>query len=114
LRRLIAAELPESLILRHRGVVVENHLNMVRAVKSKPRVPIVIIAALLNSAAVDDAFRCISGSVAVSAFEVEALPMPAPSVMARLTRLIAAGAPVAKVEAAIAAAYRRNDAAAAA
>jgi adenine-specific DNA-methyltransferase len=113
LRRLIAAELPESLIRRYRGVVVENHLNMVRTVKSKPRVPMAVIAALLNSAAEDDAFRCISCSVAVSAFEVEELPLPAPSVMAGLARLIAAGAPAAKVEAVIAATYRRNDAAAA-
>ncbi|MGH6678832.1 MAG: HsdM family class I SAM-dependent methyltransferase, partial [Bradyrhizobium sp.] len=111
LRRLIAAELPESLIRHNRGVVVENHLNMVRAVKSEPLVPIAVIAALLNSAAADDAFRCISGSVAVSAFEVEELPMPAPSVMAGLARLIASRSPPAKVEAAISATYRRNDAA---
>jgi adenine-specific DNA-methyltransferase len=114
LRRLVAAELPENLIRRHQGVVVENHLNMVRAVESNPRVPTAVIAALLSSAAVDDAFRCINGSVAVSAFEIEELPLPAPSVLAGLAHLIAAGAPTAKVEAAIAAAYRRNYVAAAA
>ncbi len=113
-RRLIAAELPESVIRRHQGVVIENHLNMVRAVAPRPRVPAAVIAALLNSAAVDAAFRCINGSVAVSAFELEELPLPAPAVMARLARLVSGGAPKAKVEAAIAAAYRENDAAAAA
>ena len=37
------------------------------------------IAALLVSAVLDEAFRCISGSVAVSAAELEALPLPAPT-----------------------------------
>ena len=113
-RRLIAAELPESFIRRYQGVLIENHLNMVRAVEPEPCVPAVVVAALLNSAAVDAAFRCINGSVAVSAFEIEELPLPAPAVMARLVRLITGGTPKAKVEAAIAVAYRANHAAAAA
>ncbi len=112
-RRLIAAELPESFIQAHRGVVIENHLNMVRALEPEPYVPAMLVAALLNSAAVDAAFRCINGSVAVSAFELEELPLPAPAVMARLVRQAAGGAPKEKIEAAIAAAYRANDASAA-
>jgi adenine-specific DNA-methyltransferase len=113
-RRLIAAELPESFIRHHQGVVIENHLNMVRAVEPEPCVPALVVAALLNSAAVDAAFRCINGSVAVSAFELEELPLPAPAVMARLARLVTGGAPKAKFEAAITVAYRANDAASAA
>ena len=90
-RRLIAAELPESFIRRYKGVIVENHLNMVRAIAPEPAVPAAVIAALLNSAAVDAAFRCINGSVAVSAFELEELPLPAPAVLAKVAKLIAAG-----------------------
>jgi len=112
-RRLIAAELSESFIRRHGGVIVENHLNMVRVIKPAPSLPAAVIAALLNSAAVDEAFRCLSGSVAVSAFEIEELPLPGPAAMAQLVRLVAAGAPSAKVEAAIAVAYGRSDVAAA-
>ncbi len=67
-RRLIAAELPVEFIRRYKGVAIENHLNMVRALDPGPTVPPAVIAALLNSAVVDEAFRCISGSVAVSAF----------------------------------------------
>ncbi len=111
-RRLIAAELPASFIRHNRGVTIENHLNMVRAVEPNPRMPAAAVAALLNSAAVDAAFRCINGSVAVSAFEVEELPLPAPAVMAKFVQLVASGAPPSKVEAAIAAAYGRKDAAA--
>ncbi len=112
-RRLIAAELPESFIRSHRGVVIENHLNMVRAVDPNPEVPTSVIAALLNSGTVDAAFRCINGSVAVSAFELEEMPLPPPAVMANLARLVGAGAPREKIEAVVAAAYGRSDAAAA-
>jgi adenine-specific DNA-methyltransferase len=112
-RRLIAAELPAKFIREHKEVTVENHLNMVRCIQPDPSVPPATIAALLNSAAVDAAFRCLNGSVAVSAFELEELPLPAPAVMARLAHLVAAGAPAAKIATAIGAAYGRHDAAAA-
>jgi adenine-specific DNA-methyltransferase len=77
-RRLIAAELPQSFILEHGAVVVENHLNMIRPFTAVPTIPAGVIAALLNSSIVDKAFRCISGSVAVSAYELENLPLPPP------------------------------------
>jgi adenine-specific DNA-methyltransferase len=78
-RRLIAAELPEAFISKHGAVVIENHLNMIRPTSDTPCVSAGIIAALLNSAIVDRAFRCISGSVAVSAYELENLPLPSPT-----------------------------------
>jgi len=78
-RRLIAAELPEAFFKSHRAVVIENHLNMIRPTSDAPCVSAGIIAALLNSAIVDRAFRCISGSVAVSAYELENLPLPSPA-----------------------------------
>jgi len=112
-RRLIAAEMPESFVRRHKGVIVENHLNMVRAVTPSPIVPSAVIAALLRSAPVDAAFRCINGSVAVSAFELEELPLPPPVVMTRLATLVDSGAPVREIDAVIAAAYAREDATAA-
>lgn len=113
-RRLIAAELPAAFIDAHGGVVIENHLNMVRPRTGTPAVPAAVIAALLNSAAVDAAFRCLNGSVAVSAYELEELPLPHPHVLERITALIAAQAPQAEVEAAIAGGYGNPDAAAAA
>jgi adenine-specific DNA-methyltransferase len=111
-RRLIAAELPAKFIREHKRVTVENHVNMVRGIRPNPSVPPATIAALLNSATVDAAFRCLNGSVAVSAFELEELPLPAPTVMRKLADLVATGAPSAKIAAAIGAAYGRHDAAA--
>jgi adenine-specific DNA-methyltransferase len=77
-RRLIAAELPAAFIRRHGAVVIENHLNMIRPITEAPSIPAKVLAAVLNSAVVDRTFRCISGSVAVSAYELENLPLPSP------------------------------------
>lgn len=99
-RRLIAAELPRDFIDVHGGVVVENHLNMVRAI-TPPKVSPAALAAVLNSDTVDQVFRCISGSVAVSAFELEAIPLPAASEMIAIERLIESGATRTKIEKAL-------------
>jgi adenine-specific DNA-methyltransferase len=91
-RRLLAAELPARFIRRFGAVSVENHLNMVRPVVEAPAVPLRVIAALLNSELVDAAFRCISGSVAVSATELESLPLPSPDAARSLDELLEGGA----------------------
>ncbi|MBI2497942.1 MAG: Eco57I restriction-modification methylase domain-containing protein [Opitutae bacterium] len=83
-RRLIAAIVPNEFITAQPGYIVENHLNRVMAVMPRA-VPLWVVAALLNSRPVDQAFRCISGSVAVSAYELESLPLPEPGeLLARL------------------------------
>lgn len=105
-RRLICAELPMEFIEAHGGVVVENHLNMVLPVGG-PRVSAGVIAALLNSQIVDQVFRCISGSVAVSAFELEALPLPSIEALKSVEKLVARGATKDQVETAIAALYKQ-------
>lgn len=103
-RRLIAAELPQAFIDAQGGVIVENHLNMVRAI-GKPKVTPAAVAAVLNSDVVDQVFRCISGSVAVSAFELEAIPLPPVTSMARIERLVAKGASRATIEKALCGLY---------
>jgi adenine-specific DNA-methyltransferase len=78
-RRLIAAELPASFLSEHGAVVIENHLNMIRPIAGSPAVSAAMLAELLNSVILDRAFRCIGGSVAVSAYELENLPLPSPA-----------------------------------
>lgn len=97
-RRLIAAELPQSFIDMHGGVVVENHLNMIRPRGGEPQVSSVTLAALLATRVIDQLFRCINGSVAVSAYELEALPLPEPAAMDRLEQLVQAGAEKPEIE----------------
>lgn len=104
-RRLIAAALPAEFLESHGAVVIENHLNMLRPLSARPAVPAATLAAFLNSAAADRAFRCVSGSVAVSAYELEALPLPAPEDLQALSRLIARKASRTKIEAACAQLY---------
>ncbi|MFZ1102284.1 MAG: N-6 DNA methylase [Hyphomicrobiaceae bacterium] len=101
-RRLIAAALPQAFLARHKAAVIENHLNMIRPTNGASRVAADVVAAFLNSQAADRAFRCISGSVAVSAYELEALPLPSPDTMKPLARLVSTGAGQAEIEVACA------------
>jgi adenine-specific DNA-methyltransferase len=98
-RRLIAAEMPRSFVRRHGAVIVENHLNMIRGANGEvPKVSPAALAALLNSSIADEAFRCISGSVAVSAFELESMPLPAPEKMTTIEHLLRNGAEAVAVD----------------
>ena len=91
-RRLIAAELPNQFLRKHGAVVVENHLNMIKPLNGTPKVSSAALAALLNSDIVDQVFRCINGSVAVSAYELQALPLPSPDEINGIEELIKAQA----------------------
>lgn len=91
-RRLIAAELPASFIQQHGAVVVENHLNMVKSLNGASKVSPAALVVLFNSDVVDQLFRCINGSVAVSAYELEALPLPPPQAVQEIERMLVSGA----------------------
>lgn len=108
-RRLIAAALPAEFLNANGAVVIENHLNMLRPRTSKPQVSASVLAAFLNSAAADRAFRCINGSVAVSAYELEALPLPAPEDLQTLGKLVGSNASRSRIEAECARLYRDAD-----
>ncbi len=108
-RRLIAAELPASFVEAHGAVVVENHLNMIKPLNGTPNVAPAALAAVLNSELVDQLFRCINGSVAVSAYELEALPLPSVEAMDEIERLVEAGPGNGALEGAVARAYGCED-----
>jgi adenine-specific DNA-methyltransferase len=78
-RRLISAVLPQAALDEAGGkVAVENHLNMILPTSECPRVSLETLAAFLATETADRVLRCINASVAVSATELEALPLPAP------------------------------------
>ncbi len=87
-RRLIAALMPAHFIEEHGAAVVENHLNMIYPVDGDSLVSLRAVSALLNSSVADRIFRCINGSVAVSAFELESLPFPPPEIMHELDAML--------------------------
>ena len=107
-RRLIAAPLPAEFVQLHGAVVVENHLNMVRPSVEQPSVSHDALAAFLNSTAADRAFRCVSGSVAVSAYELESLPLPPPHELTVLSDLVARRASRAAIDAECERLYRKQ------
>lgn len=78
-RRLISAVLPLSVIKTYGAVAVENHLNMVLAARLRPPVPLEMLAAFFASETADRVIRCINASVALSASEIEAMPLPPPA-----------------------------------
>jgi adenine-specific DNA-methyltransferase len=87
-RRVMASILPNSFFKGYpNGVVIENHINIVKPT-SNSLVTLDVLLALLNSDAVDQIFRCISGSVAVSAYELNAIPLPNPKEIIELENLI--------------------------
>ena len=110
-RRLVAALLPKAFLASHGGAIVENHLNMIKANSSEPAVNPEVMTFVLNSYAADNAFRCISGSVAVSAFELQELPLPDMACMFEIARLRLHGADRMTIEKCISAAYGIDDAA---
>ena len=81
-RRLVAAALTRRLLQDGWGgiVVVENHVNVLRCAESSPLTP-KLLTRLLNTATYDRLYRCMTGTVAVSAYELEALPFPPPMVL---------------------------------
>ena len=81
-RRIVAAILSaDDLAAWGERVVVENHVNVLTSSDSGAILTPQLLAALLRSRALDRAYRCLSGSVAVSAYELAALPMPGPDVL---------------------------------
>lgn len=100
-RRLIAAVMPAVFLKKHGGAVVENHLNIIRPVNGRTEIPLRVLTTFLNSRTVDRIFRSISGSVAVSAYELNALPLPGPEAFRELENLIKQRAPASRIDAAI-------------
>lgn len=76
-RRLVVAALTQGTLDAHDGqVVIENHINVLRPTESNPVLTLETLTRVLTSPTLDRLMRCISGSVAVSAYELEALPLP--------------------------------------
>lgn len=70
------------------AVVVENHVNVLRPIEgSKGPLSAEMLTALLNTPTLDRLYRCLTGTVAVSAYELEALPLPSEETLAALACL---------------------------
>lgn len=88
-RRIVSARLTSKDLAAWGGsVVVENHVNVLRP--RGPAAPALspdALALLLSTPIVDQVMRCLAGSVALSAYELEALPLPDASTLWRWSSL---------------------------
>jgi len=103
-RRLVVADLSlEALATWGGEVVVENHVNVLRPTIDKPLLDRATLARGLATPTLDRVMRPPAGSVAVSAYELAALPLPRTSVMASWRELTGED-----LDDAVAAAYRAD------
>ncbi len=89
IRRLVSAPLT-TVVLREWGgrIVMENHVNVLRPTEHmNPLIDASTLSRLLATDTVDRVLRCLSGSVAVSAYELESLPLPSAELLARWATL---------------------------
>lgn len=76
-RRLLVAELTQEKLDELGGaIVVENHVNVLRPSTAAPLLTLATLVRVLDSPTFDRLMRCISGSVAVSSYELGSLPLP--------------------------------------
>lgn len=76
-RRLVVAELTEDDLARSSGgVAVENHVNIIKPVGDEQLLSRRLLTRILSTDALDKLVRCISGSVALSAYELESIRLP--------------------------------------
>ncbi len=76
-RRLVVAELTDDYLTRiGGGAVIENHVNTIRPIRDAPLLSRPLLTKILSTTALDKLIRCISGSVALSAYELESIKLP--------------------------------------
>ncbi|MFG1637447.1 Eco57I restriction-modification methylase domain-containing protein [Pseudonocardia alni] len=81
-RRIVSVDLGIGELAAWGGsVVVENHVNVIRPSVPDPLITRETLGRVLSTRTVDQLIRCVSGSVAVSAYELESLPLPDSSVL---------------------------------
>jgi adenine-specific DNA-methyltransferase len=87
-RRINAAPVSAEFLDRHkrRGFIAENHVIVLEVAEETPRVMPSVLAALLNSAAVNERFSAISGTFSVSATLLGRLALPDPAVLPKHLR----------------------------
>ena len=98
-RRLNAAHASQETVMRHGGLVGENHVLFLLP-NGKPKVPAAVLARLVNSAPVNDHWQGMCGSASVSAKLLAMLDLPSPTLVDGLDHL-----PLGEVDGAIARAY---------
>ncbi len=75
-RRIYCAHIHSQFVFKYGAYLAENHVNLLFQSNGQCSIDLELFARILNSTPVDDAFRCLSGSSAVSKYELTRLPIP--------------------------------------
>ena len=75
-RRIYCAYISKGFVQDYEAYLGENHVNLLVPEGTSTSMNLELLAQVLNSAPVDEAFRCLSGSSAVSKYELSRLPLP--------------------------------------
>ena len=104
--RLNVAIVGKNILQRFGGVSVENHLNIIRPKDgAEPQISLETLRFILMSRPIDKVFRAMNGSVAVSAYELNALRLPNLRFAKMLDQAIQSGAKKAQLDKMIDIAY---------
>lgn len=90
-RRLICAVVPNYMYSKFGGVVGENHVCFIEQMNQSAAVEAKLLCSILRTEIIDRLFRCISGATNVSAYELQALPLPPPE---KVKSRVRAGIPI--------------------
>jgi adenine-specific DNA-methyltransferase len=75
-RRIYCAFIGKDFVQDYGAYLGENHVNLLVPEGEASSIDLEVLAQVLNSEPVDEAFRCLSGSSAVSKYELSRLPLP--------------------------------------
>lgn len=103
-RRIHAVLVDQAYLGEVGGFFAENHINVLLG-SDEPSVDLDVILRLLKTQIVDQLFRCISGTVTVSATELNQLPIPGTDALQTFAHQTRGEIDVEKIEAAARAAY---------
>lgn len=76
-RRLVATYIPDDFIKTHKHFIAENHV--ITIIPILPKISLREMKELLMSMQVDLLYRCLSGNVGISVYELKQLPLPDPN-----------------------------------
>lgn len=80
-RHLICAPVPVTLLERYGGFVAENHVIVLTRKTDGSSFEPELLTGVLNSRSVNLAYHCFSGTISVSRFALESLPLPDPNMV---------------------------------
>lgn len=75
-RRIYCAVVDDKFISNYGAYLCENHVNFLAPTENYSCPDLSLLAQVLNSEPIDEAFRCMSGTTAISKYELSKLPLP--------------------------------------